>query len=482
MNHQIRRTFLVVLVLFASLGIAATSIQVLQAPTLNADSRNSRTVLRAAEQDRGPIIVQGTAIASSQKEEGSRRYTRHYNPGALYAPITGYFSAGFNSATGLESAMDTVLRGDSSALLTQRLKNMVTGAARRGGGVELTVNPAIQQAAADGLGNRKGAVVALDPKTGAVLALYSSPSYDPNPLADLSTDASQQAFEALENDPSDPLKNRAIAGDRYAPGSTFKVLTSISLLEKGIVTADKPVESPVTTTLPGTATEVSNIESAECGNGNPSFAEAFARSCNTTFIIQSQQLTNADLTDVGSRFGFGREMVIPMRVTESVIPTDMDASQLAMASIGQYDVQVTPLEMAMVAQAVANGGELMNPYLVAAVVDSDLQRHATTTPASMGEATTPEVAATMKDLMVGVTSQPYGTGQTMALPGISVAAKTGTAEVGDMANAWTIGFAPADDPKIAFAVVVEGDENDPVPHGGDVAGPIARSMLEVGLG
>lgn len=483
MNTQIRRLFIVILMMFALIGAAATNNQFFQAPSLNADSRNERTILHAAETDRGPIIVAGTAIASSSRLEGSTRFQRSYSDGPLYAPITGFFSSVFSQATGIEAAAETTLDGRSEALLGQRLHNLFTGAKRQGGGVVLTVDPALQQIAADTLANRKGAVVALDAKTGAVLALYSSPSYDPNALAAFDSAAVNAAHAALVDDPNQPLINRAIAGSRYAPGSTFKILTAIALLEKGVATPQTPMPSPVSITLPGTQTQVSNIESATCGNGTPTLAEAFARSCNTTFLLASQSLTHADLADVASRFGFGESFSIPLAVTPSVFPETTDAAQLAMSSIGQFSVQATPMQMAMIAQAIANDGTMMTPYLISEVVDADLAVQSQTRPKVAGTPVSADIANEITAMMTGVVSQPYGTGTSMALGGISVAAKTGTAETGidGKANAWAVGFAPAEDPQIAFAVLVEGDDAHPVPHGGDVAGPIARALLEAGI-
>jgi len=348
--------------------------------------------------------------------------------------------------------------------------------------VELTLNPDMQKAAAAALGNRKGAVVALDAQTGAVLAMYSAPTFDPNQLASSDAGAVSDAFSALSSDPSNPLLNRTIS-ERYAPGSTFKILTTIALIENGLADPDMHMPSPVSTTLPGTATEVSNIESSTCGDGEPTLTEAFARSCNTTFVLASEQLTNQQLLDVTNRFGFGRESQIPLTVTPSVFPADADAAQLAMSSIGQYTVQTTPLQMAQVAQTIANDGQMMTPYLIGSIVDADNQVVRTTTPTDAGRPISSETASKLRAMMEAVVSQPYGTGTTMALPNVSVAAKTGTAETGegDRANAWAVGFAPADNPRIAFAVLVEGDDTNPTPHGGDVAGPIARAVLEAGL-
>ena len=481
MNAQIRKIFVVVLIMFAMLGLAVTNTQFISAPSLNADPRNVRTNLHAAEIDRGPIIVEKTAIASSELDDDNH-YTRVYDQGSLYVSATGYFSSVGYGSTGIEAAQENVLDGQSQTLLGQRLRNLLTGEKRQGGGVELTLRASMQEAAAAALGDRKGAVVALDAKTGAILALYSSPSFDPNALASRDAGEVQDAYATLDADPKNPMLNRTIS-ERYAPGSTFKVLTAIALIENGIAKPDTRIDSPVSTTLPGTHTEVSNIESSTCGDGKPTLTEAFARSCNTTFVLASEKLTTQQLTDVTKRFGFGDEQEIPLTVIPSVFPSDADSAQLAMSSIGQYTVQATPMQMAQVAQTIANGGQMMSPYLIKQIVDADNQTIRKTKATEAGRPISADTASKVTGMMQAVVSQPYGSGTPMALPNVSVAAKTGTAETGDgdRANAWAIGFAPADNPQIAFAVIVEGDETNPTPHGGDVAGPVAKAVLEAGL-
>ena len=481
MNAQIRKIFVVVLIMFAMLGLAVTNTQFISAPSLNADPRNVRTNLHAAEIDRGPIIVEKTAIASSELDDDNH-YTRVYDQGSLYVSATGYFSSVGYGSTGIEAAEENVLDGQSQTLLGQRLRNLLTGEQRQGGGVELTLRASMQEAAAAALGDRKGAVVALDAKTGAILALYSSPSFDPNALASRDAGEVQDAYATLDADPKNPMLNRTIS-ERYAPGSTFKVLTAIALIENGIANPDTRMDSPVSTTLPGTNTEVSNIESSTCGDGKPTLTEAFARSCNTTFVLASEKLTTQQLTDVTKRFGFGHEQEIPLTVIPSVFPSDADSAQLAMSSIGQYTVQATPMQMAQVAQTIANGGQMMSPYLIKQIVDADNQTIRKTKATEAGRPISADTASKVTGMMQAVVSQPYGSGTPMALPNVSVAAKTGTAETGDgdRANAWAIGFAPADNPQIAFAVIVEGDETNPTPHGGDVAGPVAKAVLEAGL-
>lgn len=480
MNSQIRRLFTLVLALFAVMGLALTYIQFFEAPKLLADSRNTRQYIQASEQDRGPIVVAGEAVALSEKTDEGTRYTRLYPQGPTYAPVTGYFSATNLSATGMEAAENRVLEGKTTQLFFARLQNMIAGKPRQGGGVELTLDPTFQQTAADSLGNRPGAVVMLDAKTGAVRALYSSPSYDPNPLASLDAAVSSEAIEQLEADPARPLDNRAIAGNRFAPGSTFKILTALAMLENGYSPGTE-VEAPVSTTLPGTDTQVSNIHQMECGDGHPPLIEAFARSCNTPFVIAANDLPSGALQDITDRFGFGKPLSIPLAVTPSAFPEEMDAAQTAISAIGQFDVQVTPMQMAMVAQTVANEGVMMQPYLVDKIVDADNKAHATTQPAELRKPIRAHLAREMTEMMTLAVDAPYGTAQGLQNGRFSVAAKTGTAEAGEnRTNGWVVGFAPADNPEVVFAVLLEGTASQPNVGSSDAIA-VARALLEAGL-
>lgn len=482
MNPQIRRLFLIVLGLFGLLGIAITYIQFVKAPELLSDQRNARRYLEAAQRDRGPIIVAGSPIAFSDKPDGSNLFVRNYTQGPLYAAITGYFSAGSLTATGIEAAENSVLEGEVSSLFWQRIRSLIAGSPRQGGGVVLTVNPALQEAAAELLGERPGAVVAVDAKTGAIRALYSSPSFDPTPLASLDSAVASEAATKLEEDPARPLDNRAIAGTRYAPGSVFKILTTATMLENG-VSPSTTIEAPVSTVLPNTDTPVSNFNNAECGDGMPTLTHAFAQSCNTAFVIASQNLPKGALAEMANRFGFGETYKIPLTVTPSQFPENMDAAQTAMSSIGQFEVQTTPMQMAMVTQAVANQGVMMQPFLVESIVDADNQVRATTSPHDLSQPISKQISSELVTMMIAAVNEPYGSASAAALDGIQVAAKTGTAEVGDgtHANAWTVAFAPAAAPELVIAVLIEGTEADPVPTGGGTAAPIAGALLRVGL-
>lgn len=482
MNPQIRRLFLVAFSMVISLLMASTYLQFWVAPELNADGRNTRAFLRAAEQDRGPIVVAGEAIAQSQQVKDSRRFQRVYPQGPLYATVTGWFSASLNSATRIESASAQVLSGEAPSLWTQRISNLLTGKQRQGGGVELTLNPRMQQAAAVSLTGKRGAVVALNPKTGEILALYSAPTYDPNNLSMLDSEVALKNAKHLENDPDKPLNNRALDGASHAPGSVFKIITTAVMLENG-VKADTHLPGPESVQLPGSETRVPNFSGTICGNGNPTLAEAFAISCNTPFIEQSFSFTANQLADKAAAFGFNQTFNVPLLAGESNFPVTEDKAQLGLAAIGQGQVTASPLQMAMVSAAVANDGVLMQPFLVKSVLNADLETLQVTPTQIFGSPLSAEVANTLRDLMVNAVNQPYGTAHALALPGVQVAAKTGTAETGvpGLTNAWITAFAPAEDPQVVVAVIVEGDSETPNRFGSVDGVPIAKAVLEAGL-
>lgn len=483
MNSQIRRLYLVVVGMILVLAFAATYVQFVAAGQLNADSRNSRTILHAAERDRGPIIVAGEAIARSVPIADTKRFQRFYQSGPLYAAVTGWFSSSLSSATGLEAAADDVFEGDAPSLFTQRVQSLVTGSARRGGGTVLTIDPQVQAAAAEAFAGRRGAAVALDPRTGAIRALYSSPSFDPNELASSDTAQADAYWQVLTQDPASPLKNRAIAGDLYPPGSVFKIITAAAMIESG-ASAQTEVVNDASITLPGTSTHLANITGLPCvEGGSATLADAFARSCNTAFAEGGVRTSEKVMARKAKDFGIGADLRIPLQVTASSYPSEVDDAQLALASIGQGKVSVTPLAMAMVGAAIANGGVIMEPYLVESVVSADLVEQDRTFPKEFSRATTPEVAAQIRDLMLDVVDRPYGTAHGISRGDGSIAAKTGTAETGVEGRTigWIVAFADAHNPSLVVAVAVEGDDVTPYAGGGSDAGPIARAMLDAGV-
>ncbi|GEN81500.1 peptidoglycan D,D-transpeptidase FtsI family protein [Actinotalea fermentans] len=481
MNTPLRRLATVVTVMFLALMVGTTWVQFVQAPSLNSDQRNVRTLYREFGNFRGPIVAGGEAIVTSTPVDDSFGYQRSYANGLLYAPVTGYYSVVYGR-TGIEEWFNTELNGSADSLFYERLQDLVTGRQTRGASVELTIDPTVQQAAWDALGDQRGAVVALDPTTGAILAMVSKPSYDPNVLSSHDLASVRTAWESLLADPGDPLVNRAIAGDTYPPGSTFKLITAAAALENGM-TAQTPVAAPRELTLPQTSTVLRNFGGSACSStGAMTLADALRISCNTAFAQIGIDLGADELRAQAEAFGFGSPLNVPMDVTESRFPTDPDAPQTALSAIGQYEVRVTPLQMAMVAAAIGNGGVQMTPYLVQAVRSQDLTVVDETDPSELGRPISATTATQLRDMMVGVVAD--GTGQRAQIPGVTVAGKTGTAQTTDdvAPHAWFTAFAPAEAPRVAVAVVVEnGGSMGSEATGGAVAAPIARAVIEAAL-
>lgn len=482
MNTPIRRLGFVAMLMFLALMAQTTWVQYVQAGDLNADSRNTRMIYHEYGRDRGPIVVDGEPIAHSEKVKGPFKYQRVYEQGELYAPVTGFFSVIFQ-ATGIEHATNDVLNGSDDSLLLSRIRTLITGGEARGGSVELTIDPVAQRVARDALGDQQGAAVALNPKTGEILALVSAPSYDPNLLASHDTAQVNHDYEQLEARADEPLINRAIAGNQYPAGSTFKLIDMAMLLETGEYDRDTVVDAPTVLELPGSSSQIHNPGGTACGSGEKATLEhALAVSCNTPFSLLAMEHGVDALREQAEAFGFGRDLSIPLRTTPSRFGDPADDAQLALTALGQFDVRVTPLQMAMVSAAIANDGVLMTPYLVDTQRGSDLRVTYSATPEEFSRPISPETARTLTRMMQSVVTD--GTGWPAQIPGIRVAGKTGTAETGseEFQHAWFTAFAPADDPQIAVAVVVEnGGSLGSEATGAQVAAPIARAIIEAVL-
>ncbi|MDO8106160.1 penicillin-binding transpeptidase domain-containing protein [Isoptericola sp. b441] len=484
MNTPLRRLAAVVIVMFVALMGSATWVQYVQAPALNNDNRNVRTLYREFDHPRGPIVVGDKAVASSTPVDDSFGYLRSYADGPTYAPATGYFSVIYG-ASGIEKAMNTELNGTADSLFYSRVRDLITGKQPEGASVELTIVPAVQKAAWDALGSQTGAVVALDPRTGAILAMVSKPSYDPNQLASHDTAAVRQAWDTLNADPTHPLVNRAIAGDTYPPGSTFKIVTAAAALESGL-TPDTPIAAPDQLPLPQSSAVLGNYGGESCSpTGAQTLADALRISCNTAFGQLGLNLGADALRKQAEAFGFDTPLQIPLRVTQSRFPPDgqIDPPQTAMSAIGQYDVRVTPLQVAMITATIADDGRRMAPYLVKAVRNQDLTVVDTTQPHSLGRAISSRTAAQLTAMMTEVVQS--GTGTAAQIPGVAVAGKTGTAQTTSDAppHAWFTAFAPADNPTVAVAVVVEhGGDLGNEATGGRIAAPIAKAVIQAALG
>ncbi|MDQ1696606.1 MAG: penicillin-binding protein [Frankiaceae bacterium] len=476
MNRSIRRVAIAALVMFGALLVNANVVQVGRAESLKDNPHNGRVLLSEYSHQRGPIVVDGHAIALSSKTHDAFKYLRTYPGGAVYAPVTGYYSLLYG-ATGIEQAENDILSGDSDKLFVRRLSDYFTGREPQGGQVVLTLNARAQQTAYDALAGKRGAVVALDPSNGRVLALVSRPSYDPTPLTTHNSRTIRSAYRALLHQGDDPLINRATS-QIYPPGSTFKVITAAAALSSGKYTPSSQLPAPDQLTLPQTTHKLQNFEGEQCaGGGQISLADALRVSCNTAFGGLGLRLGADAIKKQAEAFGFGKALSIPIPVAASVFPGDIPPPQVAFSAIGQYSDAVTPLQMAMVAAGVANHGVVMQPYLVAKTLAPDLSTLSQTVPHELGRAVDPGVAADLTRMMQGVVES--GTGTAAQLPGIAVAGKTGTAEnvPGQPTHAWFICFAPAQNPKVAVAVLVEHGGT-----GGTAAAPIARQVMQAVLG
>ncbi|MBX7449030.1 D,D-transpeptidase PbpA [Mycolicibacterium sp. 3033] len=487
MNTSLRRISVMMMGLIVLLLANVTLTQVFTADGLRSDPRNQRVLLDEYSRQRGQISAGGQLLAYSVSTEGRFRFLRVYPNALAYAPVTGFYSLSYSSS-GLERAEDTVLNGSDQRLFGRRLADFFTGRDPRGGNVATTIRPGVQQAAWDAMnkgcnGPCKGAVVALEPSTGKILAMVSAPSYDPNLLATHDVDEQAQAWQNLRDDPNSPLLNRAIS-ETYPPGSTFKVITTAAALQNG-ATPDTQVTAAPQIALPDSTATLENFAGSPCGGAaSTSLQYAFAHSCNTAFVQLGIDTGVDALRSTAQNFGVDTAPApIPLQVAASTLGPVPDAAALGMSSIGQKDVALTPLQNAMVAATVANKGVTMQPFLVDSLKGPDLSNIATTEPSEVRRAIPEPVADTLTDLMVAAEQV---TQQKGAIAGVQIASKTGTAEHGtDPRNtpphAWYIAFAPAQAPKVAVAVLVEngGDRLDAT--GGAVAAPIGRATIAAAL-
>ena len=441
---------------------------------------NQRTVLEEYDRERGPILVGSEPVARSIPTDDQYKYLRRYSAGPLYAPATGFYSALYG-ATGIERTENSVLSGTSDLFLVDRLQQLLSGREAKGGAVGLTLNDAAQKEAFKGLGSKVGSVTAIDPSTGAILAMASSPSYDPNLLSTHDLQASQKAYEKLSSDPNKPLLNRSLVSTP-PPGSTFKLVTTAAALESGRFTPSTVVPGPASYRLPGTSVNLKNWQGSECGpGGKTTLTNALAVSCNSAFAWLGNQLGQDAIRAQAEKFGFNKSFTVPMRSATSVYPTGLDAAQTAMSAIGQFDVTASTLQMAMVGAAIGNNGITMNPYLVKEIRGADLQIVQTASPSQFATAMSPANAKAEMNMMVDVVEN--GTGSNAQISGVKVGGKTGTAETGPgrPAVAWFVAVAPADSPKVAVAVCIENAGGKSEISGNGLAAPIAKSVIEAVL-
>lgn len=477
MNGPIRRLVRIVMAFFAVLVVAAVYIQAVAAEGYRSDPRNQRTIIARVGKERGLIATaDGTVLARSMPEaKGSQIFVREYPEGPAFAHMVGFASRLFGDE-GLEGVYANELRSRRDVTISDVIAALVGGDLRPRS-VMVTVDPEVQRVAYEALDGQTGAVVAIEPSTGAVIALVSSPSFDPESL--LGADAAD-AYAKLSADEDEPLANRATRRN-YPPASTFKTLVLAAGIESGVVGPETEYRDFEEFDLPGSSAVMRNYDGESCGTGEQVTVEyAYINSCNTVFA-QVGLATGAErLGEMASALGFGSDFDFPLPVGDSTFPTselERDRAALAQSSIGERDVRVTPLQMVLLASAIANDGLVMRPHLVSQLFDADGKTITATKPDPLSEAMSPATAGVIAQMMERVVTE--GTGRRAGIPGVRVAGKTGTSEQGNPgSHVWFIGFAPVDKPTIAVAVVIEnGGAVGEGATGARVAAPIARQVM-----
>jgi penicillin-binding protein A len=488
MNTPLRRVGLAMLAMLVLLLGNVTYIQMVNADDYRTDSRNNRVLYDEYSRERGKIIsADGRELLAKVTPTNDRlRYQREYPFGPAMAPVTGFYSVRFGSRA-LEKSEDEILNGSDDRLFVRRLSDLITGRDPRGGNIQTTVIPQVQQAAYDAMSKKNftGAVVALRPQTGEILAMVSTPSYDPNPLSSHSSDEQEKYINTVrdENNPAKPMLNRAIQ-ETYQPGSTFKLVVAAAALEDGkdknyLLPADASIQLPGTRT-----TDLENFAHSHCGPADQTqvpLETALALSCNTAFATLADQVGRDKLLEQAQKFGIGQtDLQIPMGVATSGIGKLPDRAALFQTGIGQRDVNLTPMQDAMIAAAIANNGTVMRPQLVQKVLAPDLQVISEFDADELDRAMSGSNANELRDMMKKSEENTKGDGK---VPGLVIASKTGTAEHGvnpkaTPPHAWYVAFAPADNPQIAVAVVVEnGGDRGLAATGGSVAASVGRATI-----
>ena len=480
MTNQLRRVATVMLALFGIMFVNLNLIQVVRGPDLADHPANRRLLVLEYQNRRGAIVVGDTEIARSVETEGDLKFLRVYEDPGKYAHLTGFHSFVL-SRSGLEAAMNDELTGAPSEVLAENLAELLGDRAIVGNTVRLTIDANVQAAAQRALGDRVGAIVAVDPTTGAVLASYSNPTYDPNRLSAHDASAVLDAWDELRMVDNRPLLDR-VTRDRFPPGSTFKLLVTAAALERGLA-PDTRFEDAAEFPLPQSNSVIANYSPGPCADGSTiSLADALRVSCNTVFARLGVELGADALVDIATKFGYNRPIPYELPTVESVIPGDLDPPSTALSAIGQRDVRVTPLHAAMITAAIANGGTMLKPYVVADVLDPSGRpvRGPMDGPWQADgfseQPVSPRTAQLLTEMMVNAVER--GTGRGAVIPGVRVAGKTGTAEVpGQTPTVWFLGFA---DQRVAVAVVLPNAGEGAT--GGAEAAPIARAVMEAALG
>ncbi|GLZ81268.1 cell division protein FtsI [Actinorhabdospora filicis] len=480
MNAPMRHVLMVSIGLFVLLIGNLTWLQFFQNDFYTNHPRNTRTRIAEYSSQRGAILADREAIATSVATDGELKYLRTYANGPLYANLTGYKSLDYG-ASGIEAAENEILAGTDDRLFVNRLTDIFSGKEQSGGNVILSVNPKVQEAMAKGINGKKGAAVAFDPQTGAILGQYSSPSYDPNPLASHDTTEVTAKITEYKDTPGNPMLDHA-AQDFYPPGSTFKVVVSAALLEMGGYTADTMVPAGNSYTPPQTSHVIKNSNN-QCPEAELPLKEALARSCNTTFARLCVDKIGANqLKETAAKFGFGETYTTPLNVIASKTGEMPDPPTLAQSCIGQNEVAATPFEMAMVSATIANGGARMEPHLIKELQAPDQTTLERTTASKLNQSISSSTATELQKMMFEVVNGANGTGKKAQIQGVTVGGKTGTAEHGPGVpeHGWFTGYAMGSDGKPAIAVAVFLDS--PGEGGSSEATRIAGEVMKAQLG
>ncbi|MFI8217182.1 peptidoglycan D,D-transpeptidase FtsI family protein [Streptomyces sp. NPDC085932] len=481
MNKTIRRASLFTLLLVLALLVRATWVQFYEGRALADDKDNRRNAIETYSAPLGNIIVGGRSVTgSAPTKTGDLRYKRTYTDGELYAAVTGYASQAY-APTQLEGIYTDLLNGTDPRL--KSVLDTLTDRRADPGNVVTTIDPDGQKAAYDALGDKKGGAVAVDPKTGRILAVVSTPSYDPSSLTDANTAGA--AWKKLTTDPDKPLTNRALR-QPLPPGSTFKLVVAAAALEDGLyASVDERTDSPDPYTLPGTSRQLTN-ENPDAPCTNATIRTALEYSCNNVFAKMAVKLGQDKVRAMAEKFGFNdEEQDVPVRAYPSVYPSDMYPSETALTGIGQFDVTATPLQMAMVSAAIANGGKLVSPHMVAQITDSGgdvLQDY--DDEAGTKEILSSSTAEQLQSAMRTVVER--GTGTNAQVPGATVGGKTGTAQHGEnnsqVPYAWFTSYGKSGGKEVAVAVVVEqSDAARSEVSGNGLAAPVAKAMMQAAL-
>ncbi|MEU9099673.1 penicillin-binding protein 2 [Streptomyces sp. NPDC048361] len=490
MNKPLRHIAVFCGVMVLALLIRATWVQFVQGDTLAGNEHNRRVQIAAFAQPRGDIVVGGEPVTGSVATPGSDfRYKRTYKDGPMYAPVTGYLSQA-QGATFLEGVHTKVMSGKDDRLFLDRTKSLFTGETPRGGDVITTIDPAAQKAAYQGLTDlkAKGAVVALDPRSGKILAMASTPSYDPSAFAGISKKEGEE-FRRLDAAKDKPLSNRALR-EAYPPGSTFKILTAAAAIEHGVVSdIDAPMpDAPAPYTLPLSTTQVGNdVDNALCDK--VSLKTGMQWSCNNVFLQTALKTGNDRMRETAEKFGFNHEQFTPVRSAKSGYPARLDKPQTALTGMGQGSLTSTPLQMAMVTAGLANDGKVMKPYMVEELRGPDLTTLEKASPEVLDQAVSVGTAKKVQEMMEFTASE--GTAKKVRIDGVTVGGKTGTAQHGadvreQRPYAWFVSYAKQSDGTSPVAVAVFVDPADMDIERSDIAGgklgaPIAKAVMRAVL-